>query len=113
MTGWERLESFLATDRDRRVLRDGIRMVRAVAAQPAMRAFVERELAPGSDADTDIDALIRATGITVHHPAGTEYPATDLAAAGVRATPESLFTHLSATMLTRLAQWLPGVARLA
>lgn len=44
----------------------------------------------------------------VHHPAGTEHPATDLAAAGVRATPESLFTHLSATMLARLAQWDRG-----
>jgi BirA family biotin operon repressor/biotin-[acetyl-CoA-carboxylase] ligase len=44
----------------------------------------------------------------VHHPAGTEFPATDLAAAGVRATPESLFSHLSATMLTRLLQWDRG-----
>jgi BirA family biotin operon repressor/biotin-[acetyl-CoA-carboxylase] ligase len=44
----------------------------------------------------------------VHHPAGTEYPATDLAAAGVRATPESLFAHLSATMPRRLAQWDRG-----
>ncbi len=44
----------------------------------------------------------------VHHPDGTEYPATDLAAAGVRATPESLFPHLSAAMLTRLAQWDRG-----
>ena len=64
-------QAFLATDRDRKTLRDGIRMARAVAAQPAMRAFVEREIAPGSDADEDIDALIRATGITVHHPLGT------------------------------------------
>ncbi len=64
-------QNFLATDRDRKTLRDGIRMARAVAAQPAMRAFVEREIAPGSDADEDLDALIRATGITVHHPLGT------------------------------------------
>ena len=35
------------------------------------RAFIAREIAPGSDADEDIDALIRATGITVHHPLGT------------------------------------------
>jgi BirA family biotin operon repressor/biotin-[acetyl-CoA-carboxylase] ligase len=44
----------------------------------------------------------------VHHPDGTEYPATDLAAAGVRATPESLFGHLSAAMVARLAQWDRG-----
>ena len=40
----------------------------------------------------------------VHHPVGTEYPATDLAAAGVRATPDSLFAPLSAAMQARLKQ---------
>ena len=70
-------QHFLATEKDRRTLRDGIRMARAVAAQPALRAFVERELAPGSDSDADIDALIRATGITVHHPLGTCRMGTD------------------------------------
>jgi choline dehydrogenase-like flavoprotein len=64
-------QNFLATDKDRKTLREGIRMARAVGAQFAMRAFIERELAPGSDADADIDALIRANGITVHHPIGT------------------------------------------
>jgi BirA family biotin operon repressor/biotin-[acetyl-CoA-carboxylase] ligase len=44
----------------------------------------------------------------VHHPAGTDFPATDLAAAGVRATPESLLAPLSAAMLGRLAQWNRG-----
>jgi 4-pyridoxate dehydrogenase len=72
-------QNFLATETDRKTLRDGVRMVRAIAAQPAMREFIDKEIAPGSDADTDIDALIRATGITVHHPAGTckMGPATD------------------------------------
>jgi choline dehydrogenase/4-pyridoxate dehydrogenase len=64
-------QNFLATDKDRKTLREGIRMARAVGAQFAMRAFIEREIAPGSDADADIDALIRANGITVHHPIGT------------------------------------------
>ena len=44
----------------------------------------------------------------VHHPDGTEYPATDLAAAGLRATPESLFAPLSAAMMARLVQWDRG-----
>jgi choline dehydrogenase/4-pyridoxate dehydrogenase len=72
-------QNFLSTELDRKTLRDGIRMVRAVAAQPAMREFIDKEIAPGSDADADIDALIRATGITVHHPIGTckMGPATD------------------------------------
>jgi choline dehydrogenase/4-pyridoxate dehydrogenase len=64
-------QNFLSTESDRKTLRDGVRMVRAIAAQPAMREFVDREIAPGSDSDADIDALIRATGITVHHPIGT------------------------------------------
>jgi len=64
-------QNFLSTETDRRTLRDGIRMVRAIAAQPAMREFIDKEIAPGSDTDADIDALIRATGITVHHPIGT------------------------------------------
>jgi BirA family biotin operon repressor/biotin-[acetyl-CoA-carboxylase] ligase len=43
-----------------------------------------------------------------HHPAGTDFPATDLAAAGVRASAETLFTALSGTMVGRLAQWNRG-----
>ena len=52
-----------------------------------------------------------AIGIGVncaHHPRDTAYPATDLAAAGVRATPERLFEALSAAMLARLKQWDRG-----
>jgi BirA family transcriptional regulator, biotin operon repressor / biotin---[acetyl-CoA-carboxylase] ligase len=45
----------------------------------------------------------------IHHPPGTEFPATDLATAGVRATPESLFAPLSAAMIARIAQWNRGV----
>jgi BirA family biotin operon repressor/biotin-[acetyl-CoA-carboxylase] ligase len=61
--------------------------------------------------------LVEAEGVSVvigmgvncvHHPAGTEHPATDLAAAGVRATPESLFAPLSAAIVARLAQWNRG-----
>ena len=70
-------QNFLSTDHDRATLRDGVRMVRAIAAEPAIRPFIANELAPGSDADADIDALIRATGITVHHPIGTCRMGTD------------------------------------
>jgi BirA family biotin operon repressor/biotin-[acetyl-CoA-carboxylase] ligase len=52
-----------------------------------------------------------AIGIGVNcvlHPVGTDYPATDLATAGVRTSPESLFAPLSAAMVTRLAQWNRG-----
>src|SRR4029453_3629335 len=41
--------------------------------QRALAAFVGQELAPerNRDSDSDLDAHIRATGITAHHPAGT------------------------------------------
>jgi 4-pyridoxate dehydrogenase len=64
-------QNFLSTERDRRTLRDGVRLVRHIAAQTPLRPFIAKELAPGSDADADIDALIGASGITVHHPLGT------------------------------------------
>ncbi len=66
-------QNFFDDEDDIRVLRDGLRMAREVARQPALRPFLERELAPGPDIDSDaaIDAYIRATAITVHHPLGT------------------------------------------
>ncbi len=54
-------------------------------------------------------AVVVGIGVNcVSHPADTDYPATDLAAAGAEVTAESLFTMLSAKMLGRLAQWNAG-----
>jgi BirA family transcriptional regulator, biotin operon repressor / biotin---[acetyl-CoA-carboxylase] ligase len=44
----------------------------------------------------------------VSHPGDTDYPATDLKAAGAEVSAEALFTALSAKMLGRLAQWNDG-----
>jgi BirA family transcriptional regulator, biotin operon repressor / biotin---[acetyl-CoA-carboxylase] ligase len=52
-----------------------------------------------------------AIGIGVNcssHPAGTDHPATDLAAAGAPVAPDLLFGALSAKMLRRIAQWNRG-----
>jgi choline dehydrogenase-like flavoprotein len=48
-------------------------MVADIGRQRALAAFVGQELAPerNRNSDSDLDAHIRATGITVHHPAGT------------------------------------------
>ena len=43
-----------------------------------------------------------------HHPTGLPYAATDLVAAGVDVSAETLFVALSATTLQRLAQWRRG-----
>ena len=67
------LQRFLATDADWRALRAGVRLARDVASQPSMRPYIAREILPGDGktADEDIDAHIRKTSITVHHPLGT------------------------------------------
>lgn len=54
-------------------------------------------------------AVVVGIGVNcVSHPADTDYPATDLAAAGAAVTAEALFTVLSVKMLGRLAQWNAG-----
>ena len=67
------VQNFLATARDRETMRTGVQMARHVAAQPAMAKHIAGEIAPGAakGAPGDIDAYIRATSITVHHPLGT------------------------------------------
>ena len=65
-------QNFLATGKDWRVLRDGLRMVEEIGGQGALKPFVGKQLAPARLATREgIDAHIRATGITVHHPLGT------------------------------------------
>ena len=66
-------QNFWATDGDRATLRRGLRMVREVASRAALAPFVAAEVAPGAAADSDaaLDAHIRATAATAHHPLGT------------------------------------------
>jgi BirA family biotin operon repressor/biotin-[acetyl-CoA-carboxylase] ligase len=54
-------------------------------------------------------AVVVGIGVNcASHPSDTEYPATDLATAGVIVSPETLFAALSVKMLGRLAQWNQG-----
>jgi choline dehydrogenase/4-pyridoxate dehydrogenase len=48
-------------------------MVRDIGAQKPLASFAAGEIAPGPQAQSDdeIDAHIRRSGITVHHPLGT------------------------------------------
>jgi choline dehydrogenase/4-pyridoxate dehydrogenase len=66
-------QNFLSTDVDRRVLRNSIHILRRVAAQDELRPYILDEVEPGADAieDSDIDAFVRRTGVTCHHPVGT------------------------------------------
>ena len=66
-------QNFLATENDRRVLREGFKICRELSGQSALDKFRAEEFLPGINVKTDdeIDAHIRATGISVHHPCGT------------------------------------------
>ena len=66
--------NYLATDEDRRVAADAIRVTRRLMAQPALSAFRPREYHPGPDVGDDDAALARAAGdigTTIFHPVGT------------------------------------------
>jgi choline dehydrogenase len=65
--------NYLADERDRRTSIAGLRLARRIAAQPALRDLVVREVRPGPAAESD-DALlehIAALGATSYHPIGT------------------------------------------
>jgi 4-pyridoxate dehydrogenase len=54
-------------------LREGVKLAREVAYQKAMTPYRDRETSPGETVKTDaeIEAWIRNTAITAHHPCGT------------------------------------------
>jgi choline oxidase len=58
---------------DERVLLAGVKLARHIAVQPALRSWVLRELAPGSDVQEDaaLSEYARRTANTVYHPAGS------------------------------------------
>jgi choline dehydrogenase len=65
--------NYLAAEEDRRAIREGVKMMRQVAAQPALAPYNSGEYAPGAAVQTDaeIDAWIKQTGETIYHPVGT------------------------------------------
>jgi BirA family biotin operon repressor/biotin-[acetyl-CoA-carboxylase] ligase len=66
-------------------------------------------LIEGESSEGGGGAVVVGIGVNcVSHPEGTDYPATDLAAAGADVWAEALFAILSAKMLGRLAQWNAG-----
>lgn len=65
--------NYLAEGLDRRVLVEGIRILREIYAQPAFRELVASEELPGTNRREDADLLefARTKGGTVFHPTGT------------------------------------------
>jgi 4-pyridoxate dehydrogenase len=66
-------QNFLARDREWATLRAGIKLARDIGRQSPLTPFIAAETGPGADckSDAEIDAYIRTTAITVHHPLGT------------------------------------------
>jgi choline dehydrogenase len=65
--------NYLSAEEDRRAIREGVKMMRDVAAQAAFDPYRGPEYAPGAGVKTDaeIDAWIRRTAETIYHPVGT------------------------------------------
>ena len=65
--------NFFSAPEDLPLLREGFRKAREVGEQPAMEPYRDAEVSPGPKVknDAEIDAFIRRTALTAHHPAGT------------------------------------------
>jgi choline dehydrogenase-like flavoprotein len=65
--------NYLATEEDRQVAVDALRLARRIVAQPAMARYQPEEFRPGAQATSDADLLAAAAalGTTIFHPAGT------------------------------------------
>ena len=71
--------NYLATEEDKRALREGFKMARDIFAQSAFDSYRGDEFLPGTvvQSDEDIDAYIRQTAETIYHPVGTCRMGTD------------------------------------
>jgi choline dehydrogenase len=65
--------NYLATEKDRRVMVDGLKLLRRIAATPPFSDYVLDEYLPGPRVQTDDDwlAFCREAGSTVFHPTST------------------------------------------
>ena len=64
---------FLATEYDIRAMISGIRIVRQLSQQSALKSFVSEEIQPGLkvDADADMESFVRRLGYANLHPVGS------------------------------------------
>lgn len=66
--------NYLATEADRQVAADAIRVTRRLMAQPALQKYQPKEYLPGPNVGDDPDSLAKAAGdigTTIFHPVGT------------------------------------------
>jgi choline dehydrogenase len=65
--------NYLATETDRTVNVEGLKILRKILAAPALKPFVVKESEPGAEvvSDDDLLAFCRQRGSTVYHPTST------------------------------------------
>jgi choline dehydrogenase-like flavoprotein len=65
--------NYLATEEDRRVAAQAIRVTRAIVSQPALARYRPEEVRPGDAYETeeDLQCAAGAIGTTIFHPVGT------------------------------------------
>jgi len=65
--------NYLDTEHDRRTMIDGMRLLRRILEQPAIRPYIASEHVPGAQVQSDDEwlAYFRATGSTIYHPTCT------------------------------------------
>ena len=65
--------NYLAVENDRRMLREGLKLLRELCDQDALKRYIETELFPGPAIikDGDLDALIQSSAESIYHPVGT------------------------------------------
>jgi choline dehydrogenase-like flavoprotein len=65
--------NFLSENEDLKAMTNGMRLARKIAQQPALAGHVAEEIVPGPRAtsDRDLEASIRANGMSYLHPVGT------------------------------------------
>lgn len=65
--------NYLAEAKDREMMREGLKMLRELCAQPSLRDLCGEELRPGHDVKTDaqLDEVVKNTADSIYHPVGT------------------------------------------
>jgi choline dehydrogenase/4-pyridoxate dehydrogenase len=65
-------QNFLATEKDWKTMRAGLRLASEIGQQRSVRTYIKSQTSPKIDpTDDDLDHHIRATALTAHHPLGT------------------------------------------
>lgn len=71
--------NFLSTSEDQQTLIEAMRIARRIVGQPALASYIDHEMSPGAEVQTDAQWLhfARDNGQTIYHPIGTCRMGTD------------------------------------